>query len=98
MLTVSDADTFASIGGIVQVLVENGKMRFRINPRSAKRARLQLSSRLLALAELVEEEVSRPEIAAPLVHLLIAVPPGRVLASSMGGLDWARRVTAWRRD
>jgi hypothetical protein len=33
-------------------------MKFRINARSAKRARLHLSSRLLALAEIVDEEPS----------------------------------------
>jgi hypothetical protein len=56
VLTISDDDTFTRVGGIIQVFVESGKMRFRINPRSAKRARLQLSSRLLALADLVDVE------------------------------------------
>ena len=49
----------------LQIFVENGKMRFRINPRSAKRARLQLSSRLLALAELVDEEPRSPAFVGP---------------------------------
>jgi hypothetical protein len=61
VLTVSDDESFAKSGGIIQMFIENGKMRFRINPRSAKRARLQLSSRLLALAELVDEE-PRPAV------------------------------------
>jgi hypothetical protein len=60
VLTVSDEDTFLKVGGMIQVFIENGKMRFRINPKSAKRARLQLSSRLLALADLVEGDAPPP--------------------------------------
>jgi hypothetical protein len=60
VLTVSDDDTFIKAGGMIQVFIESGKMRFRINPKSAKRAKLQLSSRLLALAELVEAEAPLP--------------------------------------
>jgi hypothetical protein len=60
VLTVSDDDTFIQLGGMVQVFIESGKMRFRINPKSAKRARLQLSSRLLALADLVEVDAPPP--------------------------------------
>ena len=65
VLTVSDDEAFTTVGGIIQIFVENGKMRFRINPRSAKRARLQLSSRLLALAVLVDEEPRPPAFVAP---------------------------------
>ncbi|MQA30897.1 MAG: DUF4154 domain-containing protein [Luteitalea sp.] len=50
MLTVSDADDFARIGGIAHIFVENGKMRFALNLELAKRSRLQLSSKLLTLA------------------------------------------------
>lgn len=60
VLTVSDDDTFIKLGGMIQVFIESGKMRFRINPKSAKRARLQLSSRLLALADLVEADAPPP--------------------------------------
>lgn len=63
VLTVSDNDAFLKAGGIVQIFIESGKMRFRINPRSARRARLQLSSRLLALADLVD--VESPPFAGP---------------------------------
>jgi hypothetical protein len=56
ILTISDDDAFMKLGGMIQIFIEAGKMRFRINPRLAKRARLQLSSRLLALADLVDEE------------------------------------------
>jgi hypothetical protein len=50
VLTVSDADDFAERGGIAQIFVERGKMRFDLNYGVAKRVRLQMSSRLLVLA------------------------------------------------
>jgi hypothetical protein len=55
VLTISDVDEFARSGGIAQFFVDRGKMRFRINLESAKRAQLQLSARLLSLAELVHD-------------------------------------------
>lgn len=60
VLTVSDDDAFIKLGGMIQVYIESGKMRFRINPKSAKRAGLQLSSRLLALADLVDADPPPP--------------------------------------
>jgi hypothetical protein len=60
VLTISDLDEFARQGGIAQFFVENGKMRFSINLASAKRSRLQLSSKLLALAVLVHGEFEKP--------------------------------------
>jgi hypothetical protein len=50
ILTISDADDFAQSGGIAHLFVENGRMRFDINLGHARRSRLQLSSKLLALA------------------------------------------------
>jgi hypothetical protein len=55
VLTISDVDEFARAGGIAQLFVEGGKMRFRVNLGSVKRSGLQLSSRLLSLAELVHD-------------------------------------------
>lgn len=98
VLTVSDSDTFTKRGGIVQFFVESGKMKFRINSRSAKRARLQLSSRLLALAEVVDEEVASVA-AVPSTDLLAS--PGQKLALldvEVFGVDWARGFTAWERN
>ena len=60
VLTVSDDDTFIKLGGMIQVFIERGNMRFRINPKSAKRAQLQLSSSLLALADLVDADAPVP--------------------------------------
>ena len=56
VFTVSDLDAFATFGGVGQLFVENGKMRFALNPASAQRARLRISSKLLALAKLVKDE------------------------------------------
>jgi hypothetical protein len=56
VFTVSDVDGFAALGGVGQLFVENGKMRFALNPTSAQRAGLRLSSKLLALAKIVKDE------------------------------------------
>jgi YfiR/HmsC-like len=55
VLTLSDVDQFARVSGTAQLYVENGRIRFRVNLANARRARLQLSSRLLSLATLVTE-------------------------------------------
>jgi YfiR/HmsC-like len=55
VLTISDIDDFSKMGGVAQMFVENGKMRFDLNLEVAKRSRLLLSSRLLVLAAHVHE-------------------------------------------
>jgi hypothetical protein len=60
VLTISDVDDFARMGGIAHVFVENGKMRFDLNLELAKRARLQLSSKLLVLAARVHDGGAAP--------------------------------------
>ena len=98
VLTVSDSDTFTKRGGIVQIFVESGKMKFRINSRSAKRARLQLSSRLLALAEVVDEDVASVA-SAPSTNLFTSTGPELAAVNvELFGNDWARRFTAWGRN
>jgi hypothetical protein len=56
VLTASDLDRFAELGGVANFFVENGKMRFAVNLESAQRARLQVSSRLLGLAKIVKDD------------------------------------------
>jgi hypothetical protein len=56
VLTASDADRFAELGGVAQLILEGGRMRFVINVTAAQRARLQLSSKLLSLARIVRDE------------------------------------------
>jgi hypothetical protein len=50
VLTISDIDGFTRVGGIAQLFFEHGQLRFRINLASTKRARIQISSRLLIMA------------------------------------------------
>jgi len=51
VLTISDIEGFAQLGGIAQLFFEHGLLRFSIRDEFAKRARLQISSRVLALAK-----------------------------------------------
>lgn len=50
VLTISDADEFTQQGGIAQFYFEQGQLKIIVHLESAKRARLRISSRLLALA------------------------------------------------
>lgn len=56
MLTVGDSERFALSGGIAGLFVEDDRMRFAINLKSAERARLRLSSKLLNLARIVTHD------------------------------------------
>jgi len=55
VLTVSPGERFTHHGGIVGLLVEGNKMRFAINPETAQRSGVRLSSRLLSLAIIVND-------------------------------------------
>ena len=52
VLTISDAEGFTERGGIVQFFFEQNRLRFGVHVESARRAHLQISSTLLALARL----------------------------------------------
>jgi YfiR/HmsC-like len=54
VLTISDIAGFTDVGGIAQFFFDQGQLRFRIRLESAKRARLQISSKLLTLAKRYE--------------------------------------------
>jgi hypothetical protein len=56
ILTVGDYPAFLDEGGIVNLLVVNGQVRFEISVAAANRARLRLSSQLLQLALSVRGE------------------------------------------
>jgi hypothetical protein len=60
ILTVSDFSRFAALGGIVQFVDENGRLRFAINIAAMRRQHLQLSSKLLSLASIVEDQPKEP--------------------------------------
>lgn len=50
VLTVSDQQAFTADGGMAQLHVQQGQLRFAIAVEAARAARLQISSKLLALA------------------------------------------------
>lgn len=55
VLAISDAEDFAKRGGTIQLFLEDGSMKFSVNPQAAERARLHVSSLLLKLAVIVRE-------------------------------------------
>lgn len=55
ILTVSDAAGFSRAGGIIELYLDGGRIRFAINVDSAERSGLRLSSRLLGLATVVRD-------------------------------------------
>lgn len=54
-LVVGESEDFAESGGAVQFFLENNKLRFAVNVDAIQRARLQASSKLLALAKIVHD-------------------------------------------
>lgn len=50
VLTVGENPDFLKQGGIVNFIVEDGKLRFEIDQEAAEKAKLKISSRLLRLA------------------------------------------------
>jgi hypothetical protein len=53
ILTVSDIPNFANTGGMICFLTKNNKIKLQINPYPAKAAELNLSPKLLRVAEIV---------------------------------------------
>jgi hypothetical protein len=53
-LTVGEGPDFLAQGGIINLFVDGGKVRFDVNTDAAARAELRISSRLLRLARNVE--------------------------------------------
>jgi uncharacterized protein DUF4154 len=56
VLLVGESDGFAERGGCIQFYLEDNKVRFSINVDAVQRARLTVSSKLLALARIVHDE------------------------------------------
>jgi hypothetical protein len=54
ILTVSDADNFTRDGGMVRFFTQNNKIRFQINPTAARAVNINISSKLLRVADIVE--------------------------------------------
>jgi YfiR/HmsC-like len=53
ILTVSEINSFAQNGGIIDFYLQGNKVRFEINPDSAQRRGLKISSQLLTLGKIV---------------------------------------------
>ncbi len=53
VLTVGEMQRFAQMGGIINFVIRNNKLRFEINLDAGKRAGLMISSQLLKLADSV---------------------------------------------
>jgi len=54
ILTIGDTPGFAKSGGMINLILENNRVRFEVNVKAAKDADLNISSRLLALARIVQ--------------------------------------------
>jgi hypothetical protein len=54
VLTVGESDDFLQLGGIISLPKRNHRMAIEVNRMAAERARLQISSKLLAIARLVD--------------------------------------------
>ena len=53
VLTVGDAPGFAILGGVINFVLDDNRVRFEINQKAAEAAHLKLSARLLTVAKLV---------------------------------------------
>jgi hypothetical protein len=54
-LTVGESDGFAVLGGMINLTVEGNKVHFEVNSLAAERAGLKISSKLLSLAKIVND-------------------------------------------
>lgn len=54
VLVVGESDNFARNGGTINFYVESNKIRFEINVEAARQQQLKISSKLLALARIVQ--------------------------------------------
>jgi hypothetical protein len=57
VLTMGESPQFTAAGGVVRLYREGGRVRFEINVAQAERARLHVSSKVLALARIVRSGV-----------------------------------------
>jgi hypothetical protein len=60
LLTVGDGEGFCAAGGLIGFYHADTRIRFEINLARSRRANLKISSRLLALARVVEEPMPVP--------------------------------------
>jgi len=58
VLTVGDMESFAKLGGMINLVTEQNHVRFEINVDAAEHARLKIDSRLLNLARVIHSATS----------------------------------------
>ncbi len=58
ILTIGEIPGFAKRGGIINLVLEDNKVHFEVNVEAAKEADLTISSRLLALARIVQDPIA----------------------------------------
>jgi hypothetical protein len=56
VLIVGESPDFEQMGGMVQFVLDDGKVRFEINLRAAERSGLKVSSRLMQVAKAIRTE------------------------------------------
>ena len=61
VLTVGDTEGFAARGGIINLVLEENKVRFEINRDAATHGKLSIGSELLSLARIVATKNSREQ-------------------------------------
>lgn len=54
VLIIGETADFAAIGGVINFILQKGKLHFEINPQEAQRKGLRISSRILQLATIVQ--------------------------------------------
>jgi hypothetical protein len=55
ILTVGESEGFAAEGGVIGFCLEEGRVRLEINLQAAEQQQLQVSSKLLSLAQIVKK-------------------------------------------
>lgn len=51
VLTIGESEQFLDSGGMINFVFEDAQLRFEVNPESAQKAKLEISSKLLRLAK-----------------------------------------------
>ena len=59
ILTISEIDNFARSGGIIELNHQKGQTSIIINLETARTSNLELSSRLLMLADIIPEKIAK---------------------------------------
>ncbi len=59
VLTIGETEKFTRTGGMITFFEQENRIRFRINPETARRSGLQFSSNLLELAIIVDQSAGK---------------------------------------